>query len=144
VIPADWLLLFLAARPDATVDPVRLQKGLFLLAMDGRVPPEEGYAFEPYSYGPMSRGIYRDVRGLVAAGDVASREVEGYGWRVMAATAAGAARAADLRRLAGAPALQALEETRATVDRLSFAELLEHVYTRHPEFATRSVFRRRS
>lgn len=135
--PADWLLKLIAARPEAVIDPVRVQKGLFLLSEGGMVPPGERYAFEPYSYGPMSRQIYRDVRALEAAGEIESLAVPGFGWRTLRATPAG------LERAAGLPGTEAVAKVRATVDRRSFAELLEYVYDRYPVYAARSVFRRR-
>ena len=136
---ADWLLLMVAARAEDPIDPVRLQKGLFLLAMEGGLPPAERYAFEPYSYGPMSRAIYRDVRRLETAGLVERVAVPGFGWRALRATPAGVTRAGAFP----AEAVEAVRGTRAVVDRRSFADLLEYVYERYPEYATRSVFRRR-
>jgi uncharacterized protein YwgA len=142
MLPRDWLLLFIAARSDRPVDPVRLQKGLFLLAMRGVVPDAERYAFEAYSYGPMSRAIYRDARELRARGLVEAAEVGGQAWRTLRATPAGLARAAHLRAEPGrAAALAEVGATRAEVDGLAFAELLARIYEAFPEFAVRSVFR---
>ncbi len=50
------------------LEPVRVQKALFLLAREGDIPRDEQYRFVPYNYGPMSVGVYRDVAALVAAG----------------------------------------------------------------------------
>lgn len=54
----DWLLLFAAYRgaPDG-LDPIRFQKGLFLFAQRAQVPARSKYTFEPYAYGPMSKGV---------------------------------------------------------------------------------------
>ncbi|MGH7490032.1 MAG: hypothetical protein ACREMY_31160, partial [bacterium] len=53
--PADWLLLLLALKDaERPLDPVRLQKGLFLLAEEGGLSGAESYRFEPYDYGPFS------------------------------------------------------------------------------------------
>lgn len=139
MVPADWLLLMVAVRPEAPIDPVRLQKGLFLIAMEAGVPPAEQYRFEPYAYGPMSRAVYRDARALEAAGLVERLAVRGSDWRALRATAAGFARAEALPPSAAG----AVARTRALVDARSFAELLEFVYDRYPQYASRSVFRRR-
>jgi hypothetical protein len=46
--PRDWLLLLLALRQaEEPLDPVRLQKGMFLLAQEGGLPPSDRYEFFP-------------------------------------------------------------------------------------------------
>ena len=139
---ADWLLLFIAQVPRAPIDPVRLQKGLFLLAQSGRLHPSERYEFEPYSYGPMSRALYGDLRGLERKRLIRSLPSDG-SWAPVTATTKGQRAATRLRSdLVSGAAFDELARTRALVDSLTFAQLLEHVYARHPEYARRSVFRR--
>jgi hypothetical protein len=142
----DWLLLLVAGddRP-CGMEPVRVQKALFLLAREGGLPPAERYWFVPYNYGPMSPRIYRDVEGLVRRGLLERVAVPGYAWGRVRATAAGRARAAEL--VAGAVptrrrSLDRLGEIRRDVLSLGFAELLSSIYERYPAFASRSVFRR--
>jgi len=142
--PIDWLLLFLAER-SAAIDPVRVQKGMFLLSEEGPLPPAERYAFVPYAYGPMSRDVYRDTRRLVARELAETSEVPGHRWTLVAAGRSGLEQAELLRARARRDqpaALEQLRHVRALVDRLTFSALLEHVYDRHPAYATRSVFRR--
>jgi hypothetical protein len=143
VSPRDWLLLLVAAdgAPDG-LDPIRLQKGMFLLAQEGGVPPRERYAFRPYNYGPMSPRLYRDLDGLVRRGLVERRPVPGYAWSRFAVTPRGAARAAELRESADRAASARLESIKSAIVRLGFAELLAMVYERYPAYASRSVFRR--
>ncbi len=143
MVPADWLLLFVAEKPDAAIDPVRVQKGLFLLAQTELLERDERYVFEPYSYGPMSRAIYRDARELERAQLVERVDVPGSDWPRLRATAAGRDRAERLHRGIDRQLAGALAGARETVDRRSFSELLEYVYDRYPHYATRSVFRRR-
>ena len=96
--PADWLLLLLAHdAPAAGLEPVRIQKALFLLAREGGLPPRERYWFVPYNYGPMSPRIYRDVDGLVRRGLAERVPVPGYTWGRVRATDAGAAGARGAR-----------------------------------------------
>ena len=137
--PRDWLLAFIVAAPDRAVDPLRLQKGLFLLAMREVIPPPERYAFEPYAYGPMSRQLYADLRGLTRDGLVVDVPLAGAGWR--------AARPTDAAR-ACLPAISPdvwgeLRALRHLVDSLTFAELLDAVYAEFPDYAVNWVFRRR-
>ena len=139
----DWLLLLIALDgAPAGLDPVRLQKGMFLLAQEGELPAGERYAFRPYNYGPMSPRLYRDLDGLVRRGLVERRPVPGYSWSRFAATERGAQRVAALRASADARVVARLAAIKRTVVALSFADLLAMVYDRYPAYATRSVFRR--
>jgi uncharacterized protein YwgA len=144
--PADWLLLLVALdAPAAGLEPVRVQKALFLLAREGGLPRSERYWFVPYNYGPMSPRIYRDVDVLVRRGLLERLPVPGYTWGRVRATAEGRRRADELAAGAGERerrALAALRSIRQMVTSLSFADLLAAIYERHPEYATRSVFRR--
>ena len=146
MVPADWLLVLLALdAPRGGLEPVRVPKALFLLALDGGLPRSERYWFVPYNYGPMSPRIYRDVDGLVRRGLVERVPVPGYAWGRVRATAAGRERAERLVAAAGdreRRSLEALRRIRTLVTSLGFADLLAAIYERHPEFAVRSVFRR--
>lgn len=135
----DWLLAFIVAAPDRAVDPLRLQKGLFLLAMRGVIPAPECYAFEAYAYGPMSRQLYADLRTLTRDGHVTSVPVAGAGWEAARATETGVAQAAPRTTQEWAE----LRAVREWLDHLTFAELLEAVYAEFPAYAVNSVFRRR-
>jgi uncharacterized protein YwgA len=146
VSPADWLLLLVALdAPAEGLEPVRVQKGLFLLAREGGLPRSERYWFVPYNYGPMSPRIYRDVDALVRRGLLERVPVPGYTWGRVRATAEGRRRAEGLAASARERervALAALRRIRALVTSLTFADLLATIYERHPEYAVRSVFRR--
>lgn len=139
----DWLLLLIGLDPPPRgLEPVRVQKALFLLAREGGIPRGQRYWFVPYNYGPMSPRVYRDVDALVRAGLLERLPVPGYAWGRIRATPRGRARASELARTADAGPLQRLRAIREEVTALSFAELLESIYARYPEMATASVFRR--
>lgn len=142
----DWLLLLIAADgTPAGLDPVRLQKGMFLLAEEAALPHRERYRFVAYNYGPMSRGLYRGLRDLVRTGLVERRSVPGLAWGHYAVTAAGAREAHRLESSLGARArtrLERLREIKARIADQDFGALLTDVYERYPDYATRSVFRR--
>ncbi|HEX2086882.1 MAG TPA: hypothetical protein VHF89_14475 [Solirubrobacteraceae bacterium] len=144
--PADWLLLLVALdAPACGLEPVRVQKALFLLAREGGLPRSERYWFVPYNYGPMSPRIYRDVDVLVRRGLLERLAVPGYAWGRVRATEAGRRRADRLVAQATARerrALATLAAIRRLVVSLGFADLLATIYDRHPEYAVRSVFRR--
>jgi hypothetical protein len=141
----DWLIMFLAADPGGPLDPVRVQKGMFLLAMSQSLDPGERYQFEPYAYGPMSRGLYGDVRLLCHERVLDALPVEGATWRLLTLSSAGGQRALALRDCAEheqPDALAKLTAIRAEISGLTFSQLLKHVYDRYPDYAVRSVFRR--
>lgn len=145
----DWLLLLLAYKgaPDG-LDPVRIQKAMFLLKADlGKaLPSNQSYSFSPYNYGPMSKKVYTDLDELVAAGLVRKLPVSGQSWSRYAASPSGllagekiAVKAADVNL----PAARKLWEVKQIVASKTFDELLQFIYDRHPEYEERSIFRRR-
>jgi hypothetical protein len=141
----DWLLLLTSEAAPGGLDPVRLQKGMFLLAQEAGLPQRERYRFVAYNYGPMSRGLYRGLRDLVRAGLVERRFAPGVPWGRYTVTAAGVARASELEAGLGPRARgrrERLREVHARIAGQSFGDLLSDVYESYPEYATRSVFRR--
>jgi len=144
--PRDRLLLFIAFDGAAQgLDPIRLQKGMFLFAMDEASSSDEVYDFVPYDYGPMSAQIYRDLEFLSEGGLIEAAPVEGQTWSRYSATEAGLIAARDL--LAQEPAqtmAQRLYEIKVDVSSRTYQQVLEDVYDRYPEFASKSVFRRAS
>lgn len=141
----DWLLVFIADdEAGEGIDPVRLQKGMFLLAQEAGLPVRQRYRFIPYNYGPMSRGVYRDVGLLADERLLVERPVAGYAWGRLVATDKGRAQAEALVAEAAVTPerLRALRDIRRTVSGASFAELLREIYRRYPEYAVRSVFGR--
>jgi uncharacterized protein YwgA len=144
----DWLELFIAfeGAPEG-LDPVRLQKGMFLFERETSVPGAQKYDFRPYNYGPMSKQIYDDLDALVAGGLVEQIPVRGQSWTLYRATPAGISRGSEILEQASTlypAAVQQLFETKASVASVSFEELLTDVYDRYPAMATKSVFRRRT
>lgn len=144
-MPRDWLLLLLALENIEPLDPVRLQKGMFLLAEEGGVAVDDRYAFRAYDYGPFSSQIYDDIEHLVAEGLVERQSDAGYRWSRYAITAEGLNQARELVAGMDEPTLGVarwLAETKRTVLSMSFANLLSYVYERHPAYAVNTVFSR--
>jgi len=81
--PRDVLVLLLYAdgasgQPcEPVVGRTRLQKLLFLIGRESVVPrfTQGFYRFQPYRYGPFSRGVYDDLEFLQAAGVVKEEEM---------------------------------------------------------------------
>ncbi|SRR6266511_4774994 len=138
----DWLLLFMSAEalgvdgpPD--LDPVRVQKGMFLLSRRG--PARHLYTFRPYNWGPFSRDIYDDLDSLQADGLLQSQRRTGRSWRVYWTTDAGHDRAAAIAARLPKTDLDWLGKMRHYVTSRSFTRLLRELYEAYPEYKHRSL-----
>ena len=142
--PSEWLLLLIAARPNRQgLDPIRLQKGMFLLARESGIDPPERYWFVPYNYGPMSPALYRDLEQMESEGLIERTLVLDDSWRRLTVTPAGMERARSLRRRAqrrSPEAVAELSRIKRAIVTMTFTELIADVYRRYPYFARRSVF----
>jgi uncharacterized protein YwgA len=143
---SDWLLILCAYQgAPRGLDPVRLQKGMFLFARSGARPGREQYVFRPYDYGPMSPQIYKDLDSLVEEGLLEPHDVPGKRWSRYVVTDRGrAAAAARLKTLASEhdkASAQTLYAIKQSIADVSFNELLDRVYEEHPDMAVNSVFR---
>jgi uncharacterized protein YwgA len=146
----DWLLLLLAYRgaPDG-LDPVRVQKSLFLLSKEAgdHLGAGEAYDFVAYNYGPMSKDIYTDLDDLVDSGLARREPVEGQNWSRVKTSPQGLLEAEKLVKNLGAQrpaAARALYDIKQLVSKMTFGELVEYVYDRWPEYEERTIFRRPS
>jgi uncharacterized protein YwgA len=142
--PRDSLLLMLGfkgAGPTPGLDPVRVQKGMFLVAQEAGLPADGTYDFEPYNWGPYSKQLRADLNRLVAEGLATARDVPGYSWKRYALTAEGAERAREVLNEAPKEITRAIAATKRRVTGVSFNELLDDVYTAYPKYAEKSLFR---
>jgi uncharacterized protein YwgA len=138
-------LLLLVALDGAPrgLDPVRLQKGMFLDAQEGDVREGERYTFVPYNYGPMSAQIYSDLDDLLAEGLVEEVPVQGQSWSRYVATKKGLEVGQELLdKESSRDVGEQLYRIKKEVASKTFKALLEDVYERYPDFASKSVFRR--
>jgi uncharacterized protein YwgA len=138
----DWLLVYVALKgAPQGLDPVRIQKGMFLFAQEADVPADERYDFGAYLYGPMSSRVYSDIEYLEAEGLIRGEPVPGYTWKRYTATPPGIDVARHLLEDdADATASRKLFEIKKEVASKTFNALLKDVYARYPDYATRSVF----
>lgn len=137
------MLLLGVADTRASLDPVRIQKGLFLLSQEGGLPEDNCYRFRAYDYGPFSSRIYSDLDDLVEEGLVAREPVPGYTWTRYRLTADGMVEAqaiADGLTPEERNAARLLVELKQTVLTQSFNRLLRYVYRRYPDYARNSIF----
>lgn len=141
----DWALLVIAAAKGESLQPVQLQKSLFLLG-ENLKPTEHGlaeqfYAFKPYDYGPFDSSVYVDAQLLAKAGLVSISRREGHSYREYTITPAGIERAREIELRLSQPVAQHIREVVAWTRSLSFSDLVRSIYQRFPEQRARSVFR---
>jgi uncharacterized protein YwgA len=140
----DWLLLLLGFKgqdSSPSLDPVRIQKGMFLVAKESGLPETETYQFVAYNWGPYSRALRNDLGLLVNQGYAQARDVPGYSWKRYALTEAGIDRARELLNESPADAARAVAEIKRRVTGMSFTKLLDDVYAAYPDYAVNSLFK---
>jgi len=114
-------------------------KGAFIVSQAGREPWKKQFRFRPYDYGPFDAGVYAARDKLVKAGLLEvdqSRRYETY-----TLTTSGQQRVAELEGRIGDDAGW-IRRVGHYVTSKSFSRLLEEIYRRWPEFASRSLIRR--
>lgn len=137
----DYLLIFMnLPGGQFDMDRIRLMKGMFLLTEEAPAGMPRLYDFKPYDWGPFSTGVYRDLDELKAQGLVATRGQQPY--ETYRVTQLGEGKATRLVESLAQPVRQKMGEVKELTTSLSFLELLEHVYDRHPHYAKRSKLRR--
>lgn len=124
------------------LDPIRIQKSLFLVAQESGAPALEAYKFVPYNWGPFSREIYEDLERLQADGLLERVHVPGKSYYSYRQTSTGHEQARRIETLAAAPLRAKIRELRTAVATDSFDQLLRRVYDRYPDFAANSIFQK--
>lgn len=140
----ETLLVFLGSG-EKKLDPIRIQKGLFILTEETPedwLPSEARYRFEPYRYGPYSAEIYHDLGKLEGLGYVRATRVLGQSWNYYALTPEGRELAQNVAEGMDDKAVQYLQRLRDFVSGLSFRRLLMTVYEHYPAYAVNSVLER--
>jgi len=138
----ETLLVFLGSG-EKGLDPIRVQKGLFILTEETPedwLPSEARYRFEPYRYGPYSAEIYYDLDKLEGLGYVTARRVLGQSWNYYSLTLEGQKLARSMAERMDKRAVEYVRRLRDFVGELSFRKLLTTVYEHYPAYAVNSVF----
>ena len=139
----DWALLVMAAPRQRPLEPVQLQKILFILSQlrPDQLKVDAFYDFIPYDYGPFCRDIYSDAEALEGEGLVTIDRSVPRPSRTFSVTPAGAERAASLRLQLDKTVLEYLDKLTGWVTALSFNQLVSWIYKNFPEMKENSVFK---
>lgn len=131
------LLAALAAASDGVLEPVQIQKAMFILSQEA-VSHVGGqfYKFVPYNYGPFSKAIYSDLAVF-----------EDSGWVTVDHNSS------PKRYIITKSGMEQRNETLLSntmesyvptvvnwVKGQSFSQLLNSIYKKYPDFAVNSVF----
>jgi hypothetical protein len=139
-LSVEDILLLLAANADGPydLDPIRVMKGAFIVSQAGRPTWRGQFNFRPYDYGPLDSRVYsvrdRLVTNRLLQAD-RSRRYETYHL-----TPEGKERVAELERRFGEDA-EWVKRVGRYVTSKSFSSLLDEIYRRWPEFASKSVIK---
>jgi hypothetical protein len=140
---SDWLLLLvdgdaLGATGPPELDPIRIQKGMFLLSNRG--PARELYRFRPYDWGPFSADVYADLDRLTERGHLDRSVVPGRTWFKYRVTVRGDELARSIASSLGAETVGWLKAVREYLTTRTFAQLLREIYAEYPDYAMNSRF----
>lgn len=136
----DFVLAVLSSCPDATYNPVQVQKLFFLIDM--KIPkPVDGpyFDFAPYDYGPFDKRVYSTLELLTEEGLVAIEETTGY--RSYTTTKRGQMKGQKLFETLPEKARTYIIKLSDYVRSLSFKELVSAIYQAYPKMRANSVFR---
>ena len=140
----DWVLMSIASAAPSYLEPVQLQKSLFLIGENlskKEIGTADYFKFRPYDYGPFSADVYHDAEELQAQGLVVIARAVGSGYRKYAITEAGRYRAAAVREGLSAKARDYVGKVVEYVTSLSFDDLVTAIYRAYPSMRANSVFR---
>lgn len=124
------------------LDRVRMQKGIFLVAMGG--PPDwQGlYDYRPYNWGPYSSSLANDLDRMTSRGLLRIMPVPGSRYGSYVTTERGSELANARWTRIDPAARDYLHAIYRYVTSRSFNRLLSDVYSQYPEYATASLFNR--
>jgi hypothetical protein len=142
--PTDWTLLVIGAADGKTLEPVHLQKSLYLLGRNlkaDQLRADKFYDFEAYDYGPFCADIYSDAERLEGAGLIAIDRPPQVRFKLYRITEAGAARFAALAVQLDSQIRVYLSEVVKFTTGLDFSTLVSTIYKAYPETRVNSVFK---
>ena len=142
--PSDWLLVTLDLAGQRALQPVQLQKCLFLL--DKKLSAAQKgvdriYSFTPYDYGPFDSTVYSDAENFSRDGLVEIFTAPGQSFKTYRISADGSGIAKGIASRISPEILEYAKSLVSWAQNLSFNQLVSAVYTEFPEMKANSVFR---
>ena len=146
----DWVITLLAGDgsnpPIDRLDPVRVMKGLYLAQNEVdtetiRPLDDPAFVFVPYSYGPFTPSVYGELESLELLGFVESQQAPGRSYKTWALTDKGQTEAREAAGRLTGDEVARLQHAYRVVTTKGFNGLLEYVYSRYPDSASKSVHR---
>ncbi len=137
------LILILAAISEKPLQPVHLQKALFLIAQNvhpNQLKIRKMYQFEAYDYGPFAKEIYSDAEQLHAEGLLHIDQEPYASYRLYSITNAGRTRASQLIATLDEETVSYLKDVIKWVTSLTFKQLISEIYRLYPSMKVNSVF----
>ena len=142
--PRDWTLLVIAAADPKPLQPVQLQKSIFLLGRNlssAQLQVKEFYQFQPYDYGPFCSDIYSDAEKLSDEGLIRIDPPLSLSYQQYHITDQGRTKAAQLRAKLPKKVTSYLGAVVTWVTALPFSRLISAIYKAYPEMKVNSVFK---
>lgn len=141
--PIDWTLIAIASARNQPLQPVQLQKSLFLLDRNlthKQRQTRNFYKFDPYDYGPFCNSIYSDTEVLEANGLIVIQRPPEARYKLYSATEAGAEEAVKLQNGLDKDVVDYLQAVVGFTQSVSFNQLVSTIYEAYPEMKANSVF----
>jgi len=139
----DWTLL-VVAQGKLPLQPVQLQKSLFLLSRNltsSQLQTKSFYEFDPYDYGPFCGSVYSDAEDLETAGLVAIQRPPESRYNHYGITDLGLQKAQSIESKLDKNALEYLKKVVQFTQSVSFNQLVSAIYTTYPDMKANSAFR---
>jgi len=122
------------------LDPVRMQKAIFLLTQRGSDSWQHFYSYRPYNWGPYSGQLSADLDVLQATDQLVAEPFPGSQYGSFRATALAESRAREAWDTCSPAEKLFLRAVRGYVTSKSFNALLREVYAAYPQYASKSLF----
>jgi len=122
------------------LDPVRMQKAIFLLTQRGSESWQHLYTYRPYNWGPYSGQLSADLDLLQATDQLVAEPFPGSQYGTFRATPLADRRVHQAWDACTEPEKSFLRAVRDYVTSKSFNALLREVYAAYPEYASKSLF----
>ena len=131
------LLAILIEAPTALKGRTYVQKLTFLLQEEANV---SGFIFEPYDYGPFSRGLYDTLEDLIKNDYVIERETKDEDGLIHYSYEAGSKAEEELKHDNYSDLRDAAQMVFNEYPTGDLQELINRIYSEHPQMARNSIY----